>query len=299
MRLALIGVLILLGVVAFVGFQAAYIVDETQQAIVLQFGEPVGGAQTTPGLKFKTPFVQNVLLFDNRVLSSDADAQEYLTTDLKRLVVDHVTRWRITDPLRFLKSVGTEARARARLDDIVSSELRKELATVDFVDVISGERENIMDRVGNASQGVVEAENFGIAIIDVRIKRADLPSEVELSVYNRMQAERQRESSLFRSEGDREALKITSEADVVVAQTLARANRESRQVRGRAEAKAIQSLAEALQQDPEFYAFLRSLETYELSLDTQTTLVLSSDSDLFSFLTGPEGVKVSAEEDGS
>ena len=287
MRAILFGIVVLLGIGVFVGTQAVYIVDETQQALVLQFGAPVGDAKTSPGLQFKAPFVQRVLFFEKRILSSDAPPQEYLTTDKKRLVVDHVTRWKISDPLVYFQAVATESGARARLDDIVFSEMRKELASVNFVDIISAQRESIMTSVASAAQ--IEAGAFGISVIDVRIKRADLPQEVEISVYNRMQAERQRESSLFRSQGDSESLKIRSGADVTVAQTIAEASRQSRQIKGRAEAKAIDTLAEALQKDPEFYRFIRSLEAYELSLKEQTTVVLSTDSPLFSFLTDPMG----------
>ncbi|MQG21278.1 MAG: protease modulator HflC [SAR202 cluster bacterium] len=294
MRGLLIGIVILLGIGVFVGTQAVYIVDETQQALVLQFGAPVGDPKTSAGLQFKAPFVQRVLFFEKRILSSDAPPQEYLTTDKKRLVVDHVTRWKISQPLVYFQAVATESGARARLDDIVFSEMRKELASVDFVDIISAEREDIMTRVATAAQN--EATAFGISVIDVRIKRADLPQEVEISVYNRMQAERQRESSLFRSEGDSESLKIRSAADVTVAQTIAEASRQSRQIKGRAEAKAIDTLAEALQKDAEFYSFIRSLETYEASLKEQTTVVLSTDSPLFSFLTDPLGSDASKPE---
>jgi len=294
MRGILIGIVILLGIGVFVGTQAVYIVDETKQALVLQFGAPVGEPKTSAGLQFKAPFVQRVLFFEKRILSSDAPPQEYLTTDKKRLVVDHVTRWKISEPLVYFQAVATESGARARLDDIVFSEMRKELASVNFVDIISAQRESIMTSVASAAQ--IEASAFGIDVIDVRIKRADLPQEVEISVYNRMQAERQRESSLFRSEGDSESLKIRSAADVTVAETIAEASRQSRQIKGRAEAKAIDTLAEALQKDAEFYSFIRSLETYEIALKEQTTVVLSTDSPLFSFLTDPLGSAVSKPE---
>jgi membrane protease subunit HflC len=224
MRGLLIGIVVVLGLGVFIGLQSIYVIDETQQALVLQFGAPVGDAKLTAGLQMKVPFVQRVLLFEKRILSSDAPPQEYLTTDKKRLVVDHVTRWRISDPLIYFQAVATESGARARLDDIVFSEMRKELASVDFVDIISLQREDIMTRVATAAQA--EAGAFGISVVDVRIKRADLPQEVEVSVYSRMQAERQRESSLFRSQGDSESISIRSSADVVVAETMAEASRQ-------------------------------------------------------------------------
>jgi membrane protease subunit HflC len=182
--------------------QSVFIVEETNQAIILQLGEPINTVQT-PGLTTKLPFFQNVIFFEKRVLSSDAPPQEYLTSDKKRLVVDHVTRWQIADPLLFFKAVRTEAGARARLDDIVFSELRRELATVEFTDIIAGERENIMERVAESS--AEKASEFGIDVVDVRTKRADLPEEVEQSVFDRMRAERQRESSLFRAQGEEQA----------------------------------------------------------------------------------------------
>ena len=203
----LIIILILAGILAS---QVFFIVDETNQAIVLQFGDPIRTIRN-PGLYTKLPFIQNLIFFEKRILSSDAPPQEYLTTDKKRLVVDHVTRWRINEPLLFFQAVGTEAGARARLDDIVFSELREELAKVDFVEVISLERENIMERV--AESAAVKAREFGIDIVDVRVKRADLPVEVEESVYQRMQAERQRESSLFRAEGEEQAAILRAQAD--------------------------------------------------------------------------------------
>ncbi len=169
-RISAIAVLALI-IVVIIANQALFTVDETKQAIILQFGDPIKTVQT-PGLKAKLPFIQNVIYFEKRVLSSDAPPQEYLTTDKKRLVVDHVTRWRITDPLLFFKAVRTEAGARARLDDIVFSELRRELATVNFTDVIAQERENIMERVADTS--AEKASEFGIEIVDVRTKRADL-----------------------------------------------------------------------------------------------------------------------------
>jgi membrane protease subunit HflC len=171
MRLLRVLIIILIAAVILAS-QVFFIVDETNQAMVLQFGNPIRTIRN-PGLYTKLPFIQNLTLFDKRVLSSDAPPQEYLTTDKKRLVVDHVTRWRIHDPLLFFQAVGTEAGARARLDDIVFSELREELAKVDFVEVISRERENIMERVAVSAEE--KAKEFGIDIVDVRVKRADLP----------------------------------------------------------------------------------------------------------------------------
>jgi membrane protease subunit HflC len=233
----------------FLVFQTLFIVSEIDQAIILQFGDPIATI-TEPGLAFKLPFIQNVIYFEKRILSSDAPPQEYLTAGKKRLVVDHVTRWRITDPLLFFKAVRTEAGARARLDDIVFSEIRRELATANFIDVISGERENIMNRV--AISAAEKATEFGIDVVDVRIKRADLPDEVEQSIYSRMRAERQRESSLFRAEGEELANIIRAEADRDATVILAEGYQESQALRGEGEAEAIVIYADALSQDLEF-----------------------------------------------
>jgi len=272
---------ILLVVAAIVARQTLFVVDETKQAIVLQFGEPIAVIRN-PGLFAKIPFIQDVTYFEKRILSSDASPQEYLTTDKKRLVVDHVTRWRIVDPLLFFKAVRTEAGARARLDDIVFSELRQELATVNFVDVISEERDRIMERVARAATG--KAVEFGIHIADVRVKRADLPEEVEQSVFNRMQAERQRESSLFRAEGEEQANIIRAKADRDSTVILAEGYAEAQRLRGEGEAEAIRIYAEALSQDLEFYAFSRRLESYADILKEGDKIVITADADFFRYL---------------
>ena len=273
---------VLLIVLAVVISQTLFTVDETEQAIILQFGNPVATVRD-PGLKLKSPFIQNVIFFEKRILSSDALPQEYLTTDKKRLVVDHVTRWKILDPLLFYKAVTTEAGARARLDDIVFSELRRELATFDFVDVISQERENIMERV--ASSATEKAAEYGIGVVDVRTKRADLPEEVEQSVFNRMIAERKRESNLFRAEGNEQANIIRAQADRDSTVIVAEGYEEAQRIRGEGEAEAIRIYAEALGQDPEFYAFSRRLKAYGAMLKNGDKIVVPANSDFFRFLT--------------
>jgi membrane protease subunit HflC len=269
---------LLLVIGAIVASQSLFIVEETSQAIILQLGEPINTVQT-PGLNTKLPFFQNVIFFEKRVLSSDAPPQEYLTSDKKRLVVDHVTRWRIEDPLLFFKAVRTEAGARARLDDIVFSELRRELATVEFTDIIAGERENIMERVA--------ASEFGIDVVDVRTKRADLPEEVEQSVFDRMRAERQRESSLFRAQGEEQANIIRAQADREATVIRAEGELEAQLLRGEGEAVAIGIYAEALSQDPEFYAFTRRLEAYAVVLKQGDTVIVPADSEIDNGLQPP------------
>lgn len=275
------GFIVFLAAMIILASQAFFIVDETNQAIVLQFGEPIRIIRT-PGLATKIPLIQNVVFFERRILSSDAPPQEYLTTDKKRLVVDHVTRWRIADPLIFFQAVGTEAGARARLDDIVFSELREELAKVDFVEVISRERESIMERVASSAEN--KASEFGIDIVDVRVKRADLPVEVEQSVYLRMQAERQRESSLFRAEGEEQAAILRAQADRERTVILAEGYARSQSLRGEGEALAISIYAQALEQDPEFYAFTRRLEAYRTILKRGDIIVVPFESDFFRYL---------------
>lgn len=276
--------------------QAFFVVDETNQAITLQFGEPLHIIQE-PGLNFKTPFIQNIIYFEKRILSSDAPPQEYLTSDKKRLVVDHVTRWRIQDPLTFFKAVRTETGARARLDDIVFSELRREVATVQFTDIIAQERENVMERV--ASSSAEKASEFGIDVVDVRVKRADLPAEVEQSVFNRMRAERERESSLFRAEGEEQANIIRAGADREGIVIRAEGEQEAQKLRGEGEAAAITIYAEALSQDLEFYAFSRRLEAYATILKRGDTVILPADSEFFKFLinNGLESVEEEATEE--
>lgn len=287
--------LIVLLLVALVASQALFVVDETKQAIILQFGEPIATIQH-PGLAVKLPFIQNVLYFEKRILSSDAPPQEYLTADKKRLVVDHVTRWRISDPLRFFETMRTEAGARARLDDIVFSELRRELAIVEFVDAISAQRDRLEVRV---AQSVAETvAGFGIVVVDVRTKRADLPTDVQQNVFERMRAERQRESSLFRAEGEEQANIIRAQADRSSTVISAEGYQEAQQLRGEGEAEAIRIYAEALRQNPEFYAFSRRLEAYTRVLKGGDKIVIPADSEFFRFLidNGLEREEVASKE---
>lgn len=276
-----VALLIVAVVAIFISSQFLFIVKEAEQVIVLQFGDPIRTIQT-PGLATKLPFLQNIVYFEKRILSSDAQSQEYLTAGKKRLVVDHVTRWQITDPLLFFKAVRTEAGARARLDDIVFSEIRRELATADFASVVGLERENIMARV--AASASEKAAEYGIRVADVRIKRADLPEEVEQSVFSRMRAERQRESSLYRAEGEEQANIIRSKADRDSTVILAEGYQESQILRGEGEAEAIRIYAEALGQDMEFYAFSRRLDAYAQILKQGDSLVIPANADFFHYL---------------
>ena len=275
--------------------QVFIIVDESEQVIVTQFGEYIRTV-TNSGLAFKTPFLHSAIRFDRRILASDAPQAEYLSQDKKRLVADPVTRWRIVDPLKFFKTVRDESGARARLDDLVFSELRSEVASHTFATVIGTKREVIMDNVAKSVR--LKATEFGIEVIDVRIKRADLPREVQQSVFQRMQAEREREAKRYRSEGEEEANKLRSQTDKERTIVLADAEQNAQKFRGEGDATATRIYAEAYGKDPEFYRFVRSLQSYELFLGKRSTLLLSADSPLFRYLSGPrpEGEKLPALE---
>jgi membrane protease subunit HflC len=266
-----------------IGSQVFFIVPETHHAILLQLGD-YRATRSDPGLYMKLPFMQQITYFDKRLLSTDASPQEYLTLDKKRVRVDHVTRWRIEDPLQFLVSVQSEAGARARLDDVVFSEMRRTLASYNFDVIISDEREPIMDAVTAATQA--QSAAFGIQVIDVRIKRADLPKEVEQSVFARMQAERSREANRYRAEGDEQGAEIRASADRERIVIIADAQETAARTRGEGDAEAIGIYADALNQDPEFYAFRRRLEAYEKVMRERDVVVLPSDADFFNYLSG-------------
>ena len=281
--LPLLAAIIILAVAVIFVSQSVFVVDETNQAIITQFGE-FRRTVNEAGLHFKLPFLQNATYLERRMLSSDALSQEYLTLDKKRAVVDHVTRWRIADPLRFFVTVRTEMGAQARLDDIVGSELRRQLGVHNLEDVIAEKREPIMEIIAESSRE--EATRFGIHIVDVRIKRADLPPAVQQSVFKRMEAERKRESARYRAEGEERGALIRAEAERQRTVILADAQEKAQALRGEGDAQAIAIYAEAFNQDPEFFAFSRRLEAYQKILGEQDILVLDSDSDFFTYLTG-------------
>ncbi len=286
MRTPIIVVAVLVILVIIVLFNSLYTVDETKQVIILQMGE-YKETVTSPGLHVKIPFIQTAKTLEDRVLMSDAPPTSYLTLDKKNLVVDHVTRWRIVEPDTFYKSVGsTENKALQRLQAIVVSELRDDLASYNFVDIISTQREPIMEAV--AERTAEKATEFGIEIIDVRIKRADLPTEVQESVFQRMQAERSRIAKEYRAEGEEEAIKTRAEADREATVILAEAYKTEQSLKGEGDALATAIYAAAYEQSPIFYSLLRTLETYTAIMDSETTLVLSTESDLFKYLSGPE-----------
>ncbi len=268
--------------------QSVFMIDETKQVVITQMGE-YKRTIDKPGLNIKIPFIQTTHPFEKRVLVSDAPPADYLTLDKKRLVVDSYTRWQIVDSIQFYKTVKNELGAKARIDGIVFSELRRELAAHDFKEIIGVQREPIMETVAHRASKIVT--EFGIEIIDVRIKRVDLPKEVQASVFARMEAERQRIAKKYRAEGEEQARIIRAQADKEATIILADAYKESRTLRGEGDAKAVVIYAAALEQDLEFYSFLRTLEAYEKFLSDETTLVLGTDSELFKYLESAKPAK--------
>jgi membrane protease subunit HflC len=278
--------LIILAVVVVVALVAvglvAYTVDETQQAVVVRMGNPVRTVQE-PGLHFKWPYpIESAHMFDDRVLEYDVDPEPIYTQDKKNLILDNYARWRIEDPLVFMKAVKTRSGAQARLDDIVYSVLREELGKHVLSEVISENREQIMVTVTHQCQE--QAKGLGIWILDVRIKRADLPRENEAFVFNRMRAERSRIATQYRSEGEEEALKIRAQTDLDKRTIMAEAYEKSEKLKGGGDAEALGIYANAYQRDPNFYAFTRTLQAYEKAIDEHTVLVLPPTMEFFKYL---------------
>jgi len=274
--------IIIIVIIALILLTTIFKVDVTEQVVILQFGKPVHTIQN-PGLHLKLPApIQNAVFFDKRLLEYDVQPAEVLSTDKKTLIVDNYVRWKIVDPLLFLQTLQTIPTAITRLDDIVYSEIRRELGLHNMADIITDNREQIMDTV---TKGSYEATlPYGIEIIDVRITRVDLPEENEASIYARMQAERERQANQYRSEGDEESQKIVATTEKEKTIILADAYKSAQETRGEGEAIALGIYAKAYSADPDFYEFLRTLETYKSVIDTSTTLVLPADSKLFELL---------------
>ena len=281
-------ILILLAIVAAViGPQLFFVVDEKQVAIVTRFGE-VQKSIKSPGLYVKTPFIDATTYFDKRLLIFDAPPDSLLTKDKKRLIIDVYARGRIVDPVKFRETVRTEAGGRARAVDIISSELRREIASDNQAEIITTKREDIMNRVRDNVQP--KLEEFGLNIIDVRIKRADFPPEIAESVYARMQAERKRKADKERAEGAQIDAEVRAQVDRDATIIRANAQRTADITRGEGEAQAVQIFADAVSANPEFYSFQRSLDAYRKILEANSTMVLPPDSDLFEFLQSPGGL---------
>ena len=278
MKKIILPFIIVLGVVAFFSI---FIVKEVNQAIVLQFGDPKK-IVLKPGLNFKIPFIQNVVFLDKRILNLDTPPEEVIASDQKRLIVDAFARFQIVDPLKFYISVGNERVARSRLSTIINSRIRGVLGKQELATLLSTDRAVHMATIQNDVN--TEAQNFGIKIVDVRIKRADLPQANSEAIYARMQTERQREAKEFRAQGAEIAQKIRSTADKDVTVILANANKKSEIMKGEGDGKRNNIFANAFGKDPQFFAFYRAMQAYEKALIWgETSLVLSPDSEFFKF----------------
>lgn len=316
MEKKLITILVIVGLLGLVLSQSVYTVHQTERAIVLQLGKPKDG-NVQPGLHFKLPFIQNVIKLDNRILTYDSKTAEALTSDKKTIVLDNYARWRITDPLLFYQTLRTVPQAQGRLQDIVYSELRvvvgrytlgqlvssgdfmpavvaegeevapnnRELQAID-IDEIKREIESSM-RQEIMRQVIVQSnrlsQQYGVEVIDVRIKRTDLPQENQRAIFGRMQAERERQAKQYRSQGDEEARKIRSTADREVTIMLAEARNKAEVLHGEGDAQAIGIFAEALNKSPEFYEFYRSLDAYKKSLKQNSRILLQPGEDFLRF----------------
>ena len=274
-------ILPLIFVIGLAVYLSLFTVKEINQAIVLQFGDPKK-VLAEPGLQVKIPFIQNVVYLDRRILSLDPDPEEVIASDQKRLIVDAYARFKIVDPLKFYISVGDERVARSRLSTIINSRLRSVLGKQSLATLLSEDRTKQMAIIQDGVN--VEAEKFGITIIDVRIKRADLPQANSEAIYKRMQTEREREAKEFRAKGAEMAVTITSTADKEVTVILADAQKQSEIMKGEGDGERNKIFADAFGQDPEFFAFYRAMQAYEKALiGGETSLILSPDSEFFKF----------------
>ena len=305
-HIAVVGIVVLLGVLGAGG--VFYVVDETQQVMIFQFGQPRGEPDTTAGLKWKLPFIQKAVFFDNRFLEWDGDPNEVPTRDKRFIYVDSYARWRITDPLKYYQRLQTERGAQSRLDDILDGETRNVIANHDLIEVVrTSNREfavssdedggdSTPNTTGTIEQGraalareVLEkaqarTADLGIEILDFRFKRLNYVAEVRVEVYSRMISERQRIAERFRSEGAGEAARINGERERDLQEITSEAYRVAQEVKGRADAEAADIYAEAYNRDPEFYQFLKTMDVLKATMDSTTVLVLSTDSEFLSYL---------------
>ena len=281
---ALLGALVLLILVLA---SSVFTVGQTEQALVLRFGEP-RTLFKDPGLHFKAPFIENVVYIDNRILDVETAKQEVLAADSSRLEVDSFLRYRIVDALKFYQSVGTPRNADSQLGNVLNSAVRRVLGEASQQQIVRDQRSQLMVRI----RDLVEAEGtkFGVSILDVRIRRADLPRQISEKVFSRMQAERQREAAEFRAQGNEQAQRITSKADRDVVVLRAQAQQEADKVRGEGDAERNRIFAEAFGKDPDFFSFYRSMQAYETGLkSTDTRMVMSPNSDFFKYFGKPGG----------
>jgi membrane protease subunit HflC len=283
------GALIVIGILAM---SALFIVSQTEQALVLQFGKPIR-VIIEPGLRIKQPFIQNVIVYDKRLLDFEPPPEEVIASDQKRLIVDTYTRYRITDPLLFYQSVAAEPIARARLGALVSGSLRQVIGNVTLSALLSPQRAAIMRRIRDEVAG--QAKPLGIEVVDVRIRRADLPPQNSEAIYARMRSERQQQAALYRGEGTQAAKTVRANAERERTVILADAQRNGQKVRGDGDGKSIQIYADAYGQEPKFFAFYRSLHAYREALNGNTTsFVLNPSNSFFRFFENPEGASTSA-----
>jgi len=287
MRAFLAIIIVLIGLAAAGVYLSAFIVHQNEQALVLRFGEPKRFVKT-PGLNWKYPIVDNVEIYDRRILDLDTQPQEVTASDQKRLVVDAFARYKIVDPLKFYQTLRSEADVRSRLGPIVESALRRVLGEATFQDLVRDKREELMKQI--AKQVNDEGEEFGLKVIDVRIKRADLPDQNSKSVFDRMRAERQREAAEFRAEGAAKANEIKATADRQATVIKAEANRKGEEVRGQGDAERNRIYAKAYNRDPEFFEFYRSMQAYENGLkSSDTRLLITPDSEFFKYFGSSQG----------
>ena len=279
--------LLIIFLIAFGGLNSLFTMSERQQGLVLQFGEPKRVVQSS-GLHFKLPLIQNVVRYDKRILEYDLPVEEVIAVDKKRMLIDSFTRFKIIDPLEFYKTVGNEVNVRNRLNSNVISSLRRVVGRVTLDELLSQERSNIMENIKLEVNN--EASRFGIEIVDVRIRRADLPEANSQAIYERMISERVREAKEFRAKGSEVAQKITAEADKERTVILAEATRKSEILRGQGESKAIDIYADAFERDADFYSFYRSMQAYGNVLgEDGTTMILSPDSEFLEFFNNSKG----------
>lgn len=273
-----------------VALASAFTVEQTEQAIVLRFGEPVPGRGlvTTPGLHFKYPFIENVVFLDNRILVVEAPKQEVLASDNNRLDVDSFLRYRIVDPLKFYQTVGSPDRANNQLGYILNSAVRRVLGEANMTQIVRDDRADLMVKI--REQVNEEGKRLGIAAVDVRIRRADLPRQISEKVFSRMQSERAREAAEYRAKGSETAQTITATADRDVVVLRGNAQRQADQTRGEGDAERNRIFAEAYGKEPDFFAFYRSMQAYENGLKSgETRMVLNPKSDFFRFFGSPNG----------
>ncbi len=276
LHIILIGVAVVLLILS----QSLYIVMQPEQAIVLQFGNPVRLVQE-PGLKFKIPFIQKVVFYDKRLLNLEPPAQEVVLKDKKRLDVDTFSRYKVVNPLTFYKTVRNEYQAQNRLQEIVNSSARNVLATVTLLELLSEKRNDIMKRISLAVKA--DASQIGVEVADVRIRRADLPIQVSQAINERMKTERIREAKGYRADGEKRAQEIRATADKQATITVAEAEKDAQKIKGEGDKLATEIWNKATSVDPEFYAFYRSLEAYKNSFDEDTSVVLAPEGEFFNY----------------